>query len=435
MKRALLLFLLATAESAMPDSMFHGNLAHSGVYESAGPKEFHGVKWTFKTDGPIVGSATVADGVVYVGSTDNLLYAIDQETGKQKWKFKTLGSRAITSTPAVVNGVVYFQGFDGVFYALAADTGTPKWNFLTEYERRFEAKRLHGYPPGQQTIPDSWDFYTSSPAVFNGKVYFGGGDGNVYALEIEKGVLQWKFPTGDTVHGSPAIANNTVYIGSWDSNLYALDAETGQEKWRFHAGEDAFIHNQQGFQSSPTVVDGVVYVGCRDGHIYAIDAASGRKKWDYSTAKNWVNATPAVRDGVVFAGTSFGFRLHALDVKTGRARFTFEAGGELFSSPALSGDMLYVGGANGILYALDAKSGKSVWQFRTESSKSDPMKVLKPDASFDDGVLYAPYFRDHQDMVLAIYRIFSVGSFWSSPVVDRGTIYIGSTDGNLYAIQ
>jgi eukaryotic-like serine/threonine-protein kinase len=435
MHRSLVVLLAIATQTVLAEPTFHGNIARTGVYESAGPVRGAHVKWTFKTGGPIVGSAAVADGTVYMGSADNFLYALDQETGKEKWKFKTLGGRAIASTPAVADGLVYVEGFDGILYALAADTGAQKWMFTAEYERRFEAKRLHGYTPGLQTIPDSWDIYTSSPAVFNGRVYFGSGDGNVYAVNAKTGVLQWKATTGDVVHASPAIASNTVYIGSWDSYLYAFDAESGQEKWRFKAGDDPFIHNQQGFQSSAAVADGIVYVGCRDGHLYAIDAATGRKKWDYPTNKGWVNGTPAIRDGVVYVGTSDGYRFFALDAKTGRARFNVDAKGAVFSSPAIAGDLVYFGVSNGKLLAVDAKTGALAWEFQTEASRSDPLKVLKPDGGLNNDVIYAPYFRDYQDMVLAFYRVFSVGAIWSSPVVSRGTLYFGSTDGNVYALQ
>lgn len=426
--------LLLSVTPAMAQATFHGDAARTGVFPTSGPLQLKGTKWTFKTDGPIIGSAAVANGVVYIGSTDTNLYAVDQETGKQKWKFKTLGGRQVTSTPTVANGLVYFGAFDGILYAVDAETGSMKWTFVAEYERRFEGKRLHGYPPGFQTIPDSWDIYTSSPVVFNGKVYIGSGDGSVYCVDALTGTLQWKFATGDIVHASPAIASNTVYIGSWDSYLYAIDAETGQEKWRFKTGEDSFIHNQQGFQASPSVADGTVYVGCRDGHLYAVDAATGRKRWDYPTNKGWVNTTPAIRGGVVYAGTSDGFRFFALDAKTGRLKFTLDAKGAVFSSPALAGDIVYFGVSNGRLLAVDAKTGKLAWDFQTEGSKRDPMKMLKPDGSLNNDAIYAPYFRDYQDMVLAFYRVFSVGAIWSSPVVDKGELYFGSTDGNLYAL-
>jgi len=257
----------------------------------------------------------------------------------------------------------------------------------------------------------------------------------VYALDAARGAVQWKFATGDIVHASPAVVNNTVYIGSWDSYLYALDAESGQEKWRFKAGEDPVIHNQQGFQSSPTVADGAVYVGCRDGHVYALDAATGRKRWDYPTSKGWVNSTPAVRGGLVYAGTSDGYRFLALDARTGRLRLSLDAKGAVFSSPALAGGLAYVGVSNGKLLAIDATTGALAWEFQTESARRDALKVLKPDGGLNNDVIYAPYFHDYQDMVLAFYRVFSVGAIWSSPVVDRGMVLFGSTDGSVYALH
>ena len=433
MMRMLLLFLLIGAQYLPAQSTFHGNNARTGVYQGAGPKQLGGVKWTFKTGGPIVASPAVADGVVYITSTDAFVYAIDQETGKEKWKLKT--RMPIASSPTISGGLLYLVTSSSGLAAIDIATGQIKWVLPTEFERRFEARNLHGYMPAAQTIPDAWDIYTSSPAVANGKVYFGSGDGNIYAADAQTGMLQWKFATKDVVHASPAVVGNTVFIGSFDSNLYAIDAETGTEKWVFQAGQDPNIHNQVGFQSSPAVVDGVVYAGCRDGHVYAIDANTGRKKWDYPTSKSWVNGTPAVRDGMVYVGTSDSSRFMGLDAKTGRLRFNFDAHSYMFSSAALAGDLAYVGDHNGRLYAIDTKSGKLAWEYQTEAAKQDPLKISKPDGSLNQEALFAPVFNDFEDMYIDVYKFTSIGAIVSSPVVDKGVVYVGSMDGNLYALQ
>jgi outer membrane protein assembly factor BamB len=425
--------LLLSTQLASSQTMFHGNPAHTGVYESPGPEQFGGIRWKFHTGGAIVASPAIADGVVYIASMDGHLYAIDQETGKEKWKFKS--HMPIASTPAVSGGMVYFVSSGGALVALDVNTGAAKWALPTEYERKFEAKNLHGYPSAAQTIPDAYDLFTSSPTVVNGKVFFGSGDGGVYAADAQTGVLQWKFSTKDVVHSSPAVVGGVVYIGSWDSHLYAIDAGTGQEKWAFKSGDDPTIHNQVGFQSSPAVVDGVVYVGCRDAHVYAIDAATGQKKWDYPTSKSWVIGTPAVRDGVVYAGTSDSSRFMALDAKTGNLRFDFGTKSYVFSSAALAGDLAYVGSHNGRLYAVNTKTGKLAWEFQTDAAKKDPFKILNPDGTLNQEVLYAPVFGDFEDMYLALYKFMSIGAIVSSPVVDKGTVYFGSMDGNLYALQ
>jgi outer membrane protein assembly factor BamB len=225
-----------------------------------------------------------------------------------------------------------------------------------------------------------------------------------------------------------------LYIGSWDGQLYAIDAETGQQKWAFKAGQDPQYHNQVGFQSSPAVVDGTVYVGCRDAHVYALDATSGRKKWDYPTSKSWVNGTPAVRDGTVYVGTSDTSRFMALDARTGRLRFSYTAGAYIFSSAALAGDLAYFGSHDGRLYAVDAKTGALAWQFQTEGSKRDPLEILNEDGSLNREAM-TPTFGDFQDMYVDFYRFVSVGAIMGSPAVDQGVVFVGSMDGNLYALR
>jgi outer membrane protein assembly factor BamB len=428
---AALILLAAVSVPAPAQSTFHANTARTGAYPTTGPTSAPAVKWAFKSAGPIVTSPAIAGGVVYIGSMSGHLYAIDQQTGKEKWNFKS--RMPIASSPAVADGTVYFVSSAGSLAAIDAESGQPRWVFAAEYERKFEAKNLHGYASAAQTIPDAWDVFTSSPAVVDGKVYFGSGDGNVYAVDAKSGLLQWKFPTGDVVHASPAVANGTLYIGSWDGCMYAIDAESGQQKWIFRGGQDPAIHNQVGFQSSPAVVDDTVYVGSRDAHVYALDAATGRKKWDYPTSKSWVNGTPAVRDGMVYAATSDSSRFMALDARTGRLKFNFDAKAYVFSSAALAGGLAYFGSHNGRLYAVDAKTGQLAWQFHTEASKADPMKVLNPDGSLSEAS-FAPVFGDFQDMYIDFYRFISVGAILGSPAVDGGVVYVGSLDGNLYAL-
>jgi eukaryotic-like serine/threonine-protein kinase len=423
--------LLITA-NALSQTTFHGSNSRTGVFDSPGPSLLHGLQWRFKTGGPVIASPAIANGVLFIGSSDGVFYAIDENTGQQKWKV-TL-TDPISSSPAVADNLVYFLSYDGVFYALTADSGEIKWRFATGGEHRFEAKGIHGLTPATQDIADPMDLFLSSPAVDHNRVYFGSSDGHIYALNATSGVLLWSFETADVVHASPAVVNGTVYIGSWDSYLYSLDAETGQERWRFKSGEDPVLHNQVGFQSSPAVADGVVYVGCRDGHVYAIDARTGKKKWDYSTSQSWVNGTPAVQGDVVYVGTSDTQRFQALDAKTGRLRYVVDAHGLVFGSAAIAGELVYFGAFNGRVYALEKVSGKLVWMFQTDGARNDALKVLSLNGDTDGAVL-APMFHNFLDMTVFLYKVFSVGAVVSSPIVHGGSIYIGSADGNVYSLH
>jgi outer membrane protein assembly factor BamB len=422
--------VLATG-AAQAQSMFRGDAAHTGVYRDAGPRTFHRVKWTFPTGDRVVGSPVYRDGVVYFGSDDGSVYAVNAGDGRQIWKHRTGGP--VPAAPAIAGDTLYIGSYDGKFYALDARTGATRWKFATGGERRFEAKGLHGQQPRNQTIADAFDVFLSSPVVAVGIVYFGSGDGNVYALDAASGALQWKFPTGDVVHASPAYADGVVYFGSWDSRFYAVDAASGKERWRFQGGEDPLIHNQVGFQSSPAVANGVVYTGCRDSNLYALDAATGKEKWRYNAGGSWIITSPAVTAGKVVAGTSDSSLYLVLDAATGKPIVERKGDAYIFASPAVAGEVVYLGILNGTLEARDLESGDLLWDFQTDASKRNDGWVLTADRRFNSPLLYPSSWREAP--IVATDRQFGIGAVFSTPLVVDGVVYFGSTDGNLYALE
>ncbi len=410
--------------------MFRGNLAHTGVYDAVGAPKLTGLKWKFHTGGLVISSPVIAHGLVYVGSTDGNLYAVDLNSGGLRWKFGT--KARVVSSPAVAGGLVYFSSYDGWFYAVDALTGKLKWRFKNAGERRFAATHIHGSLPAAETMPDTFDCYLSSPAVWKGAVYFGSGDGNVYALDAVTGALKWKFQTGDVVHASPAISGGTLFIGSWDSYFYGIDAATGKEKWRFKTGVDPDIHNQVGIQSSAAVADGTVYFGCRDSNLYAVDAATGRKRWSFSTKSSWVISSPAVVNGRVYFATSDTALFYALDAGSGKQIFSLKFHFPFFSSPAIAGNTLYIGSHDGKLTAINLTTQTRAWDFQTDGSRQRLAAFSKPDGSPKYEAAFASNFYD--DMVAGVARMQSVGTILSSPVIAGRVVYFGSNDGNLYAV-
>jgi len=433
LKRLLVLACLVFCSPVFAqDAMFRGNPQHTGVYSGPAISKFSKIKWQFHTKGQVLSSPAIAGGTLYVGSSDHFLYALDAATGSVRWKFKTEGR--ITSSPAVSDGVVYFGSFDGNFYAVDAASGQLKWKFKTAGERRYAATHLHGAEPAAETMPDPFDFYLSSPVVVNGAVYFGSGDTNIYALDAASGNLKWKFKTGDVVHASPAIADGTLFVGSWDSYFYALDAATGKEKWRFKTGDDAEIHNQVGIQSSAAVADGVVYFGCRDSKFYAVDAVTGKQIWAFPNKGSWVIGSPAVLGGKVYFATSDSGLFYSVDAKSGTVIFSLDnKHWPMFSSPAISGDTLYVGSHEGKLLGIDLKAQKVAWSFQTDGSKQNGAAYTKPDGLPNYEAAFFDFFYD--DMVSGVQKMMAVGAILSSPVVVNGTIYVGSADGNVYALM
>jgi eukaryotic-like serine/threonine-protein kinase len=428
---SLTVLFLCTAATASEPAQFRADARHGGVYAGTGVPVLHGVKWTFRTGGAVLSSPAVAGDTVYIGSSDHNLYALAAATGAQRWKFATKGR--VTSSPAVADGRVYFDSFDGNFYALEAGSGKLLWKFATGGERRFSGRHLHGAEPAGEVMPDPFDFFLSSPALAGGRVYFGSGDGNVYALDAASGTLRWKFHTGNVVHASPAIQGATLYVGSWDSYFYALDVDSGALRWRFKTGEDAAISNQVGIQSSAVVADGTVYFGCRDSNLYALDAASGSLRWAYPTKGSWVISSPAVLNGRVYFATSDSGLLLAADAKSGAPLLSLAfSHWPFFSSPALANGRLYIGSHAGKVLALDLASGQVAWTFQTEASKTNGPALTQSDGTPNYRAAFTDFFYD--DLVIGTARMMSVGAVLSSPVIDGDTLYVGSTDGQLYAI-
>jgi eukaryotic-like serine/threonine-protein kinase len=122
---------LASRHPGAPDSTatFRGDLAHTGVYRTAGVERFGGLQWRIQTGGMVESSPTVSGGVVYIGSGDGYLYALDALTGEERWRFGT--GRAITSTPTLAGGLVYVGSRDGSFFALDAKSGRQRWRVAT----------------------------------------------------------------------------------------------------------------------------------------------------------------------------------------------------------------------------------------------------------------------------------------------------------------
>lgn len=432
MKFLAAMFTLGLIGPAAADTMFRVDARHSGIYDAVGVPMFHHIKWAFRTAGAVVSTPALVGHTLYFGSDDHNFYAVDAVSGAQQWKFATKGR--IRSSPAVADGRVYFGSYDSSFYALDAGTGALLWKFTTGGERRFSGAHLHGAEPAAEVMPDPFDVFLSSPAVAKGTVYFGSGDGNVYALDAASGTLRWKFHTGNVVHASPAIAEGILYVGSWDSYFYALDAASGKQVWRFKTGVDAAINNQVGIQSSAAVSDGIVYFGCRDAHLYALDAATGAKRWAFPTDGSWVISSPVVRDGAIYFATSDSGLVEALDAKSGTAIFSLDfKHWPFFASPTLAGGFLYIASHAGKVFAIDLKTRQVAWEFQTEDARRSSATYTNSDGTPN----YRAAARDsfYDQLVIGFDRLMSAGAVLSTPVIDGGTLFFGSWDGQMYALD
>ncbi|MBN1137902.1 MAG: PQQ-binding-like beta-propeller repeat protein [Anaerolineae bacterium] len=299
-----------------------------GLATNAAPQDVV-PKWTFRCEDEVRSSPRVADGVLYIGSYDHNLYALDAERGAFIWKFPT--QSGIASTPAIYQTQALVGSDDGHLYAVSCRTGHEIWACAV------------GGP------------IRSSPRLEYGHAFVGSDDGHLYAVNAQSGRIVWRFQTAGPIRSSPLISGEMIYVGSDDGFVYAVEMRNGQVKWKYNTNRRV--------TSSPAIHDVLILVGSADGSLHSINAGSGWPMWRFRT-KGAILSSPVVIDDNVCFGSADGY-LYCLDAKTGRQVWRYEAGSPIASSPAASDGVLYVGSNDGAIHAVEAANGRSRWRYVT----------------------------------------------------------------------
>ena len=357
--------------------------------------------WSFATGDWVVNAPAVVDGVVYVGSDDNYVYALDAATGSMLWSFET--GDIIRSTPTVTGGAVYVGSDDNYVYALDAATGEMLWKRDTSKEVQY------------------------SPVVSDGVVYIGAQgdvDYSVHALDAMSGERVWAagvpYPYG--AEFAVTVANGKLYAPGTSGEFHAMDASTGEALWSVSVG--------MGSESPPTVVDGVVYLTAVNT-AYALDEATGEEIWSYGTEMFPAVDHPAVVvDGVYYFAPDTN--LYALDAASGDIMWSYEADDFITDVPVVAQGAVYVRSESGAFHAVDAATGGLAWSWETTDS------ALRSPTVFS-GFLIAES-RDGNLRVLVAATgdevwSFSKGYFDGIPsyTVVGGVLYVGALNGSVYA--
>ena len=178
--------------------------------------------------------------------------------------------------------------------------------------------------------------------------------------------LLWSTETGAGITSAPTVEGGTVFVRDRDGGIRAFNALSGEALWTAFAGRGTV----SGVDFAPVVANGVVYVAGWDGVLYAFDAATGVARWkaDLGTALHSFASGGfplTVADGTVYVNAK---GISAFDVATGEARWTASTGGvesamplTSYSMPVVAGGIVYVGGDDGAVHAIDATTGVSRW--------------------------------------------------------------------------
>jgi outer membrane protein assembly factor BamB/tRNA A-37 threonylcarbamoyl transferase component Bud32 len=303
----------------------------------------------------------------------------------------------IRSAATQFDGVVYVGSYDHNLYGLNMADGKFLWKYPTDAG------------------------IATRPAAFDGNIFFGSEDRRLHVVNAQTGKVVWTYYTEGCVRSSPRILENHVIFGSDDQYIHAVNLQTGRAAWKFESAAPV--------RSTPFMTNDAVYAGCESGEFYCLDFR-GELKWRYK-AKLAVTSSPIVVDGVVYFG-SLDSSLYALDARAGWVIWRFRMGKGSIASPTLAEGMLFTGAADGFIYAIEARTAKEVWRFRADHQISGSPVIYKDSVycGAADGHLYCLEYRSGR----LRWKFKTQAAITSAPLVFDDIVYIGSADHYLYAL-
>ena len=331
------------------------------------------LNWKASTNGVIFSSPAIDEnGVIYVGSNDNNLTAINSN-GSTKWTFPT--GNWVDSSPALSHDGthVYVGSWDNKLYAISTTDGSEVWSYETN------------------------SYVTSSPAVgINGRIYFGSMDSIFYALE-NNGTKAWEYFAGQPIFSSPSIGQEgTIYFGDENGTLHAVNPD-GSVKWTYEVEEVA--DTNKSILSSPAIdASENIYFGSGNGYCYSLsdDGDQASLNWKYQTSDR-VDASPVLgsTDEVFFVSRDGYLRSLPLFSATTDNLANWEefVGDVFYSSPVVDANgrvyvIGYTGGGENHLFAYDA-NGTKAWDSNTSNPPFSIDAVVDSSLLLDqNGTLY-----------------------------------------------
>ena len=260
-----------------------------------------------------------------------------------------------------------------------------------------------------------------------------------------QGGVKWQVQTGGAVRSSPAVTDTRVFVGSADGNLYALDRTNGRTVWSFGAGGAV--------DASPAVTKGLVVAATLAGRIFAVEEGSGRLRRSLSTgpalppntspAGGWDlwASSPVIVGSTVIIGAPDG-GVYSLDLATGKQHWRTQTNGRVRATPSVHDSLVVVGSWGGRVYGLDLRTGAERWVHRTDGDTLDSKKfgfdrrAVQSSAAIAnrsvyvgsrDGAIYALDEATGQRR----WRVSHRGSWViGSPAVSGGMVFVGSSDGH-----
>ena len=265
--------------------------------------------WSFASGKRIVGTPAVSEGIVVFGSADRNIYGLNAADGSLRWKVEA--SEPVLGAVTIHEGIAYVGASDKTFRAIDIQTGKVVWSY----------NQVKGY-------------IETKPLVVDDKVIFSAWDNTLYALEKATGKEIWKWTGGLTrMHFSPAAvwpvaSNGKVFIADPQRAMTAVNLQNGETVWRTFRSQvrETIGLSEDGERVySKTMNDSIV--------CYSTLTDTPEQVWASNVAFGYEHAPsmPLEKDGVVYGSTKEGL-LFALEAKTGKIIWKHKIGNSLINT-------------------------------------------------------------------------------------------------------
>lgn len=359
------------------------------------------LKWTLK--GEVKGKDLLRLEGVGESTTMLLTTEVTGNMSGLKWTFASGDS--LFTKPALDGDLLYFGNEAGTFYAVKKGTGQKVWSYQT----------------GAAIL--------SSPAIVGDLVLFGSTDTHVYALDKTTGALVWKTALPGVIYGGVVVGKQSVAVGTGDFQIYALKPENGQILWKALGWGN--------IQSTGAFFDGKYIFTSWGGVIQVVDEITGKPVVTYPSGSGYETpapSTPAVfQNRVIFTNTGNKYVGQSLlDKKDSWTVIDTSCG---YSSVALDEQYGYLSTLKGEVFQFDPNTGKKLWT------------TTLPQAVYDSS---PQVFRQHvvvgttegdiwilqrTDGKIIKHLSLGGGFIFGKILATDDTLYVGSMDGNLYAVD
>ncbi len=314
-------------------------------------------RWTVRLGGAIFAPVAVRDGIGYVGNSDGVMFAIDLRDGTRAWSFAA--GRPIHGEALATDDALYFVCDDGHLYRLDRASGKEAWRY------ELGDSRVPRVPPNPFVF--DYDHRAPRPALADGVLYVGAGDGGFHAVDAASGRRVWRMQAKGKVRSNAAVRGARVVFGTLDNRLYALDRASGREVWSFETTGPV--------TGSPVFAGEHFIVGDRGSKLMALKPGQSKPLWSQPYWGSWVESSAALHGGEAYIGAGDLFLVSAFDPATGRNRWRTHVGGWVLHRPLVNDKHVVVGvsGARrraahfveqvGAVTVLDRSSGRIVWSW------------------------------------------------------------------------